>query len=108
MDAKQNDWSKPDYAAWKSGIREVSDLPTLRFYFAVPIIAVVTIAVSLATGGYGYAAFSIAVLILVFGTTAFLMQWAREGNDRQLEERAAESSDQPDGAEAVTATGETQ
>lgn len=104
MDNKPQDWSKPDYTAWERGIRQVAVLPTPRFYFAVTVVALVMIATSLTYANYGYAGFFIAVMILLFGATAFFMQWNRECNDRQYEERKAESPNQPERTKATPET----
>lgn len=99
MNDKDQQWSKPNYDAWKRGIREVASLPSPRFYFAVTVIAMVSIAYALARyGTYWPATFFIAILILIFGATAFAMQWRREGDDQSLKKPEAESTDQSDGA----------
>lgn len=99
-------WSKPDYAAWRAGLREVSQLPSPQFYFTVTVVALVAIAIALIRyGGHWSAGVIIAVLIVVLGFTVFVMQWKRDGNDHSKQVGEAEPSDQPSRTEAF---GETQ
>jgi len=94
MSEENPKWSKPDYAAWRKGVHEVSKLPPLRFYFAVTVSAMVAIAYCLIhEGAHWSSGFSIAVLILVFGATAFILQWRRDGNG-QSKRSTTESEDQ--------------
>ncbi|APZ91571.1 hypothetical protein Fuma_01160 [Fuerstiella marisgermanici] len=102
MDDKKDGRSQPDYAAWRAGIHEVSQLPSPRYYFTVTLAALVSIAFFLSWyGAHWSAVFSVAVLILLFGATVFILQWRRDGDGHTSEIRAVESSDQSAGAEEI-------
>lgn len=101
MNDNGNDWSKPDYAAWKEGIQEVARLSKPRFYFVVTVVAIVTVAVAMTYAGNWNASLLLAILILIFGATAWFLQRKDEGDGREYEVGTAESSDQPIRTEAA-------
>lgn len=98
----ENGESKPDYAAWKDGIREVKSLSSPRFYFTITVAALVVIAYFMIRfDAHWSAGLFIAVLILLFGATVFIVQWRRDGYGDATKIRTAESSDQPPGTTTI-------